>query len=185
MSVRHRGGDLVVAERLDHGAAEVIDAARRVADQHRRRPWDRCAIAASARTSAGRTNSPSSFSSAASSLGVSAGRGLLLEVAVGDLAQPIVRRGQRRVHRVGGARIVEAGQQDRGPEADVAVGVLADRLQQRRHRLRRGRAANRAAGRHARRVVEVAELVDRRRGSARATSASGRAPARTPADNDE
>jgi hypothetical protein len=39
--------------------------------------------------------------------------------------------------------------------------VLVDGLQQRRHRLRRGRAANGAAGGHARRVIEVAELVDR------------------------
>ena len=85
---------------------------------------------------------------------------MLLEISVGDFAQAIVRRGHRLFHRVGRARIVEAGQEGQRPEADEAVGVFADRLQQRRHRLRDGRAADRAAGGHAGGVVEIAELVD-------------------------
>ena len=56
---------------------------------------------------------------------------------------------------------------DQRPEADVAVGMLADRLQQRGHRLRGRGAAHGAAGRHARGVVEVAELADGLRGSVR------------------
>ena len=47
----------------------------RVADQHLGGHFGSLPIAASARTSAGRTNSPSSFSSAASSFGASAGSG--------------------------------------------------------------------------------------------------------------
>ena len=62
-----------------------------------------------------------------------------LEIPVGDLAQPIVRRAERLEHLIGRARIVEAGQQHQAPEANEAVLVLVDRLQQRRHRLR-GRA---------------------------------------------
>ena len=47
-------------------------------------------------------------------------------------------------HRVRRARIVEAGEQDQRAVADVPVGVLGDRLQQRRHGLRRRRAPDRA-----------------------------------------
>ena len=70
---------LVVAERLDDGAAEEVFAAADFAHEHlraracrRRRP----ASAASARTSDGRTNSPCSLSSAARNCGISAGSGL-------------------------------------------------------------------------------------------------------------
>ena len=59
-----------------------------------------------------------------------------------------------------GPRIVESRQQGEGPEADETVGVFVHGLKQRRYRLRRGRATNRAAGGHARRVIEVAKLVD-------------------------
>ena len=69
---------LVVAERLDDGAAEEVFAAadlahQRLAARADRRPERR---AASARTSAGRTNSACSLSSAASSCGTSARSGL-------------------------------------------------------------------------------------------------------------
>ena len=103
--------------------------------------------AASARTSAGRTNSACSFSSAASRSGTIARIGIVLEEAVGDRAQAIVRARQRLAHRVAGPRIVEAGQQDQRAIPDVAVGVLGDRPQQRRHGLRARVSAGRCATR--------------------------------------
>ena len=88
------------------------------------------------------------------------GIGIVLEEAVRDRAQPIVRAGQRLAHRVLRPRIVEAGEQHERAIADVAVGLLGDRLQQRRHRLaaavrRTVRDAFVRVG-----VVEIAELVD-------------------------
>ena len=109
---------------------------------------------------AGRTRA-CSLSSAARNCGTIARIGVVLEEAVGDGAQPIVGAGQRLAHRVLRARIVEAGQQDERAVADVAVGLLRDGLQQRRHRLRGRRAADGARRVRARRVVEIAELVDR------------------------
>ena len=152
---------LVVAERLDDRAAEEILAAADLAQQRLPRRADRRRCAASARTSAGRTNSACSLSSAASSVGDHRRVGIVLEEAVGDGAQPIVRARQRLAHRVLRARIVEAGQQHQRAIADVAVGVLGDGLQQRRHGLRAGvrRTVREAVVRVV--VVEIAELVDR------------------------
>ena len=87
--------------------------------------------------------------------------GIVLEEAVGDGPQTIVGAGQRLAHGVFGARIVEAGQQHERAVAHVAVGVLADGLQERGNGLRRRRAAHRARGVGAGGVIEVAELVDR------------------------
>ena len=103
--------------------------------------------AASARVSAGRTNSDSSLVSAASSLGTTRLVGVVLEVGVGDGAQPIVLVGERRAmtSRVRGSLKPESS--DERAEPDVAVGVRLDRLQQRRHGDRRLGAANGARGR--------------------------------------
>ena len=66
--------------------------------------------------------------------------GMVLEKAVRDRAQTIVGAGARLAHRVLRARIVEAGEDDERAIADVAVRMLGDGLQQRRHRLRRRRS---------------------------------------------
>ena len=63
-------------------------------------------------------------------------------------------------HRVLRPWIVEACQQHQRPVADVPVGVLGNRLEQRRHGLSRRRAPNHARCVGASGVVEVAELVD-------------------------
>ena len=88
---------------------------------------------------------------------------VVLEVGVGDGAQAIVGLVERRRHHFARARIVEPRQQHQRAEADVAVRVAGGRLDQRRHRLRGGRAADdarRAAVRDG--GVELAEIVDRR-----------------------
>ena len=86
---------------------------------------------------------------------------VVLEVAVGDLAEAIVRRRERLFHGVHGARIAEAGEQDERLEADVAIGVLAGRIEQGRNRDRARRAPDRAAGLHPGRIVQVTQLADR------------------------
>src|SRR5438045_7043641 len=58
---------------------------------------------------------------------------LTFVIAVGDGAQTIVGTRQRLPHGVFGARVVETGQQHERAVADVSVGMLADRLQQRGH----------------------------------------------------
>ena len=173
-------GDLVVADRLDHGAAEEVDAAHRRRESAPRRPSGPCGIAASARTSAGRTNSPSSFSSAASSFGASAGSRILLEVArrplrAGDRsARPSPRPSRRSVRgSLKPVSSVSALKRTKPSACSLTACSSAG------HRLRRRRAANRA-----RRPPCASGSRDRRacrspRGSVRARSASGRAPART------
>ena len=105
---RQRVRGLVVAERLDDGAAEEVlplhhQAVQRVAHALASVPY-----AASARVSAGRTNSDSSRGSASSSRGSDLRVGVVLEVCVGDGAQAIVGRGERLRHHVARPRIVEA-----------------------------------------------------------------------------
>ena len=86
---------------------------------------------------------------------------MVLEVAVGDGSETIVRARQRFAHRVLRARIVEAREQNERAIADVAVGVFRHRLQQRRHRLYGGGAPHGPRSVGARRVVEIAQFVDR------------------------
>ena len=84
----------------------------------------------------------------------------MLEVAVGDLAEAVVRRVERFLHRIDGARIAEAGEQDQRLEPDVAVSVLARRLQQRRHGDGAGSPPDGATGLHPGGIVEVTQLRD-------------------------
>ena len=86
--------------------------------------------------------------------------GMVFEEAVRDRAETIVGAGARLAHRVLRARIVEAGQKDERAIADVAVGMLGDGLQQRRHRLRGHGPPDRACRAGTDGVIEVAELVD-------------------------
>ena len=113
----------------------------------RTRGSSRAGAPASARTSAGRTNSACSLSSAAMRLRDHRAIGIVLEEAVGDRAQPIVRAGERLAHRVAGARIVEAGQQHERAIAHVAVGLLGDRPAAAPERPARRRSAARSATR--------------------------------------
>ena len=85
----------------------------------------------------------------------------MLEKAVRDRAQAIVRTRERLPHGVFRARIVEAGQQDQRAVADVAVAVFGDGLDERGHRLGGRRTPNGARGGGAGRIVEIAKLVDR------------------------
>ena len=85
---------------------------------------------------------------------------IVLEVAVGDLAEPIVWRIERLFHRVKRPGIAEPREQDERFEANVTIGMLADRLEQCRHGNRARGAPDGAAGFHPRRIIEVAQLRD-------------------------
>ena len=110
--------------------------------------------AASARTSAGRTNSLSSRSSAFSSAGHHARRRMVLVIHVRDRAQPIVRVADNLAHELGGARVVEAGQQHERAKSDELILVALDRSNQRRRDSRRlaraGAPGTRSCGRESR-----------------------------------
>ena len=64
-------------------------------------------------------------------------------------------------HDVGDARVVEGGEEDEHAEPDVAVGVPFERLEQRRGDLRGRTAAQAGGGAGARRVIEIAQVLDR------------------------
>ena len=85
---------------------------------------------------------------------------VVLEETVGDRPQTIVGAGHRLSHRVLRPGIVEAGQQDERAIADVAVGVLGHGLKEHGNSLRRRNAADRPGRVAAGRIIEIAELVD-------------------------
>src|SRR5262245_28541487 len=87
----------------------------------------------------------------------------MLEKAVGDGAEAVVRALQGFAHRVPGARIVERGHQDERAISHVAIRVLGDGLQQGGHRLRRGCPPDDARRVRADRIVQLPEIVDRGR----------------------
>ena len=156
----HRGRDLVVAQRFDHRAAKVIEAAARIANQgvgdgfvfrrHRGQGANQ-----------GRANEFTFFLvQRRQQLRIQRRLGMLLEISVRDFAQAIVGRGHRLDHRVHRAWIAETGQQRQRLEANEAVAVLVDRLKQGGNGLRRRRTPDHAGGIHARGVVEITELVD-------------------------
>ena len=180
---RHRRGDLVVAERLDHRAAEEIDAAHHVAQQHVARPSDRRRPRpARGSAPAGRTRRlPCRARREASE--PARGFGLHLEIAVGHFAQAIVRRRHRREHLVGRARIVEAGQQHEALKRTkpsvcslTACSSAGDRRRGGARRIVRARC-------HARRRSRDRRACRSRRGSVREMSAPARAPAQTQDDS--
>jgi hypothetical protein len=86
--------------------------------------------------------------------------GVVFEVGVPDGTQAIVRRGEDRRHDLARPRIVEAGEQNEGAEADVPVGVAGNCFEERRHDRARGSTADHAGGRAAHAVVDGPELAD-------------------------
>ena len=87
--------------------------------------------------------------------------GVPLEVRVGHFAQPIVRIVGDAAHHVGNARVIEGGEEDENTEADVAVGVAFEGLEERRGNLRGRTAAQTCGGAGSLRVIEIAEVFDR------------------------
>jgi hypothetical protein len=87
--------------------------------------------------------------------------GRVLEEAVRDGPEAIVRARERSPHHVACSRIVEAGEQHEGPIPNVAVRMLVHRLQQRGNSLGGGCAPDRAGGAGPDGVIEIAQLVDR------------------------
>ena len=86
--------------------------------------------------------------------------GMMLEKAVRNRPQAIVGAGARLAHRILRAWIVEAGENDERAITDIAVGMLGDRLQERRHGLR-GDGSSDCTGRAGTNAeIEVAELAD-------------------------
>ena len=102
--------------------------------------------AASADTTAGRTNSACSVCSELRSVGSQRRIRVRFQPFVGDLAQPVVRVAQQTAHEIAGAAIVERRQHDERAVPDELVAMLLDRLDERRHRL----------GRRQRRIVRAA-----------------------------
>ena len=162
---------LVVAERLDYCATEEVFSPFDVANEgllDAGRVSSRAGIAKNPNDGSQRPHERRSheFAFFRFERGEESGRhgpvGIVLEVAVGDGAQPVIRAGQGFPHGVLRARIVEAGQQYKRAIADVAVGVLRYRSKKNGHCLGGGRPADRSSGGGAGRVIEVAELVHRR-----------------------
>jgi len=157
---------LVVAERLDDAAAKEVLAARHVTDQCLACGGDFHALARrgrSERATDRRTDELALFGvERFDELRDQRAIRVVFEEAVRDGAEPIVGTRQRFAHRVLRARIVEPGQQDECPVADVAVAVFGYRLNQRGHRLRRRSTAHEARRVRPRGVIEIAELGDRR-----------------------
>ena len=85
---------------------------------------------------------------------------MMLEKAVSDCTQAIVGARARVTHGVLRAWIVESGENDESAIADVPVGMLGNRLQKRRHGLRRDGSADRTGRGSPDGVVKVAEFVD-------------------------
>ena len=139
VSAGERVCGLVVAERLDDRAAKEILRPSSPDHSARLELWRRRRMRQARGSAAGRTNSDSSRGSASSSRGRIMRVDVVLEVSVGDGSQAIVGIVERLRHHVARARIVEPGEQDERAEADVAVRVAGDGLEQRGHRcLRRG-----------------------------------------------
>jgi hypothetical protein len=87
---------------------------------------------------------------------------MVLEKAVGDGAQSIVRAGERLANRLFGSWIVEAGQEHQRAVPHEPVGMFRHGSQQNGDRLSRSRAADGPGRVRSCRVVEIAELVHRR-----------------------
>ena len=159
---------VIVAERLDHGAPEVVLAPAHLLQQR----FTHARIAALGRECAHERRSHKFAVFAIERLQQHgshlAGR-MMLVVAVGHRAQPIVRIAHDPAHDGRRARIVEARQQHQGTEADVSVVMALDSLnQRRRHRIGRcapqgaSRIHARVEGGAARRRIHVPERVDGR-----------------------
>ena len=113
---------VVVAERLDDGAAEEVLAAHDERQRAPRAPAGRLPCAAMARVSAGRTNSDRSLASASISAGSSAGSGWCSNHANATVRKPIVPVGFSALHaRRPPSDLVEAGEQRERAIADVLV----------------------------------------------------------------
>ena len=85
---------------------------------------------------------------------------MMLKIFVGHRAKPVVGLGKRPFHFVGDSRIVITGEEHQRPVPDVAVGVLARRLEQVDDRHRPWRPSDDLRRLHAGGVVERPEMVD-------------------------
>jgi hypothetical protein len=125
---------LVVAKRFNDSAAEVVDAAVDVNEQRLAHP--RVVTHRGKRTDQRRADEIADlFLERRQELRDQGAVGVTLEVGIRDFSQAIVRRSQPFPHLIRCSRIVEASEQDQTPEANEAILMLMDRLEQRGHRL--------------------------------------------------
>ena len=156
---RQRVRGLVVAERLDDSAAEEVLALHHQAVQHVANPGIGAVCrerARQRRTDELRLLARQRIEQPREDLRVD----VVLEVRVGGRAQPIVGRRERLGHHVARPRIVEPGQQDERAEANVAVRIAGDRVEQRRNRGLHGHAPDGPRRSRPGGVIDGRELVD-------------------------
>ena len=160
------GGDgvegLVLAERLDDGAAEQILAAVGLADERflNRRISPVCGQGPDERRADELRHLLVEFGEQPRSH-----RRLRVgfEPGIGDVAKAIVAIVDHRQHDGSRAWIVEPREQHERAEADVAVGMAGHRLGQSRYGLRRRGTPDEARSLDTCRVIELAQLIDRGR----------------------